>query len=103
MADRLWTLPNVIFSIAETYYEKPYADLHGQRQDLVKNLLCWHLNYTMDEVIRAFWLPHNNKIKRKLSPKTVRRELDDLDVIITDYLLKQDSSVHGGSNEYDAY
>ena len=103
MPDRLWSIPNVIFSIAETYYEKPYAELHGQRQDLVKNLLCWHMNYTMEEVVRAFWLPKNNKIKRKLMPKTVRRELNDLDTIISEYMMKQGRSVHGVNNGQDQY
>jgi hypothetical protein len=103
MAERLWTLPNVIFSIAETYYEKPYADLHGQRQDLIKNLLCWHMNCTTDDIIRAFSLPHSNKIKQELDPKTMRRELNDLDTFIADHLTKQGSTVHGEDDEYDAY
>jgi hypothetical protein len=54
MIDVLWTIPNVIFSCAEAYYNKPYPDLSQSEKKVVISSLCWHMAAAEEQVYSMF-------------------------------------------------
>ena len=81
--DMINTVPGVIITCVETYYQAPIDTLAPERKQIVRELLAAHLDMTKDEVNDTFRLWRRSTDRSKDNIINFEAEWQELDAVLT--------------------